>query len=93
MFFELYDEDTEGWRPAPLSEVAGPQERVLRHIVEQIVDLAWRSWSSSGAGDRSEYPRAHVVEGASRARVPLMVFLSVDVPKITLSQYDFQQEM
>ena len=28
--------------PAPLSEVAGPQERVLWHIVEQIVDF--RKW-------------------------------------------------
>ena len=26
-------------RPAPLSEVAGPQERVQRHTVEQIVDF------------------------------------------------------
>ena len=28
-----------GVRPAPLSEVAGPQERVQRHTVEQIVDI------------------------------------------------------
>ena len=28
-----------GVRPAPLSEVAGPQERVQRHTVEQIVDF------------------------------------------------------
>ena len=30
------EEDTAGLRPAPLSEVAGPQERVLRRVVEQI---------------------------------------------------------
>ena len=38
MFFELYDEDTAGWRPVPLPEVAGPQAQVLRHTVEPIVD-------------------------------------------------------
>ena len=36
VIFELYDEHTAGWQPALLSEVAGPQERVLRHIVAQI---------------------------------------------------------
>ena len=38
MFFELYDEDTAGWRPAPLPEVAGPQAQVLQRTVEPIVD-------------------------------------------------------
>ena len=38
MFFELFDEDTAGWRPAPLPEVAGPQARVLQRTVEPIVD-------------------------------------------------------
>ena len=28
-----------GVRPAPLSEVAGPQERVQRHTVEQIEEF------------------------------------------------------
>ena len=40
VFFELYEEDTAGWRPAPVSEVAGPQERVQRHTSEQIVGFA-----------------------------------------------------
>ena len=37
MFFDLYDEDTEGARPDRLFEVR-PQERDQRHTVEQIVD-------------------------------------------------------
>ena len=43
VYFTL-DDDEEmlaAWvRPAPLSEVAGPQDWVLRHVVEQIVDFA-----------------------------------------------------
>ena len=35
--FELFDEDTVGWRPAPLPEVAGPQAQVLQRTVEPIV--------------------------------------------------------
>ena len=38
MFFVLFDEDTAGWRPAPLPEVAGPQTQVLQRTVEPIVD-------------------------------------------------------
>ena len=38
MFFELFDEDTAGWRPAPLPEVAGPQAQVLQRTVKPIVD-------------------------------------------------------
>ena len=38
VFFELYDEDTAGWRPAPLPEVAGPHAQVLQRTVEPIVD-------------------------------------------------------
>ena len=38
MFFELFDEDTAGWWPAPLPEVAGPQARVLQRTVEAFVD-------------------------------------------------------
>ena len=38
MFFELFDEDIAGWRPAPLPEVAGPQARVLQRTVEPIVE-------------------------------------------------------
>ena len=38
VFFELYDEDTAGWRPAPLPEVAGPQAQVLQRTMEPIVD-------------------------------------------------------
>ena len=37
MFFDLYDEDTEGARPDRLAGVR-PQERDQRHTVEQIVD-------------------------------------------------------
>ena len=35
LFQTIDEEDTAGLRPAPLSEVAGPQERVLRRITEQ----------------------------------------------------------
>ena len=38
VFFELFDEDTAGWRPAPLPEVAGPQAQVLQRTVKPIVD-------------------------------------------------------
>ena len=38
MFFELYDEDTAGWRPPCLGEPPVPQARVLRRTVEQNVD-------------------------------------------------------
>ena len=38
VYFDLYDEDTAGWRPAPLPEVAGPQAQVLQRTVEPIVD-------------------------------------------------------
>ena len=38
VFFELFDEDTAGWRPALLPEVAGPQAQVLQCTVEPIVD-------------------------------------------------------
>ena len=40
MFFELYDEDTAGWRPPCLGEPPVPQARVQRHTVEQIIDTA-----------------------------------------------------
>ena len=39
VFFDLYDEDTEGARPDRLFEVR-PQERDQRRTVEQIVDIA-----------------------------------------------------
>ena len=39
MYFDLYDEDTEGARPDRLVGVR-PQERDQRHTVEQIVDTA-----------------------------------------------------
>ena len=39
MYFDLFDEDTEGARPDRLYEVR-PQERDQRHTVEQIVDTA-----------------------------------------------------
>ena len=38
VFFELFDEDTAGWRPAPLPEVVGPQAQVLQRTMELIVD-------------------------------------------------------
>ena len=40
VFFELYDEDTAGWRPPCLGEPPVPQARVQRHTVEQIIDTA-----------------------------------------------------
>ena len=40
MFFELFDEDTAGVRPTSLVESPGPQERVPRHTVEQMADVA-----------------------------------------------------
>ena len=40
MFFELYDEDTAGLRRTGLAEPPGPQERVPRHTVEQVADVA-----------------------------------------------------
>ena len=38
--FQLFEEEPGGKRPAPLPEVAGPQERVQRRTVEQLADLA-----------------------------------------------------
>ena len=35
---QLYKEEPSGRRPAPLLEVAGPQDRVRRHFVEQIIE-------------------------------------------------------
>ena len=39
-FFQLYDEDTAGRRPASLAEPRGPQVRVQRRVVQQIADFA-----------------------------------------------------
>ena len=36
--FELCEEEPREARPAPLPEVAGPQDRVQRHFVEQITE-------------------------------------------------------
>ena len=36
--FSVFEEETGGRRPASLAEPSGPQERVLRHTVEHIVD-------------------------------------------------------
>ena len=38
VLFELYDEDTAGWWPPCLGESPGPQERMQRHTVEQIIE-------------------------------------------------------
>ena len=38
-FFDVFDEELGGGWPPPLSEVAGPQERVQRHAVQQIEDF------------------------------------------------------
>ena len=38
--FQLYEEEPGGRGPAPLPEVAGPQERVQRRTMEQLADLA-----------------------------------------------------
>ena len=40
VFFELFDEDTARVRPTCLVEPPGPQERVPRHTVEQMADVA-----------------------------------------------------
>ena len=40
VFFELFDQDTAGVRPTSLVEPPGPQERVPRHTVEQMADVA-----------------------------------------------------
>ena len=37
-FFDVFDEELDGGRPPPLSEVAGPQARVLRRTVERIIE-------------------------------------------------------
>ena len=37
--FSLYDEEPGGVRPASLAELPGPQERVQRHTVEQLVQI------------------------------------------------------
>ena len=38
MFFELYDEDTAGSRPASLAEPLGPHERTQLRTVEQLTE-------------------------------------------------------
>ena len=38
VFYELYDEDTAGSRPPCLGEPPGPQARVQRHTVEQMIE-------------------------------------------------------
>ena len=40
VLFSLYDEEPGGRRPASLAEPPGPQERVPRHTVEQVADVA-----------------------------------------------------
>ena len=37
-FFDVFDEELGVGRPPPLPEVAGPQARVLRHTVEQMIE-------------------------------------------------------
>ena len=69
MFFDLYDEDTEGVRPDRLFEVR-PQERDQRHTVEQVVDntLVMPSLEPAGGGVQLD------------TRIPE---LAVEVPKIS----------
>ena len=38
MYFDLYDEYTEGARPDRIATLSGPHARVQRRTVEQIVD-------------------------------------------------------
>ena len=38
MFFDMYDEDIAGWRPASLAEPPGPQERVPQRTVEPMLE-------------------------------------------------------
>ena len=46
VFFEVYDEDTAGWRPPCLGEPPGPQGRIQRHTVEQISRPSCPCWTS-----------------------------------------------
>ena len=96
-------------RPAPLSEVAGLQERDQRRTAEQIEEFALVVQildvpvpQNGGALEIpavleqsivQSIPAAHVVERASRVHVPLMVFPLVDVPKISLLHYEFHEEI
>ena len=40
VLFKLFDEEPGGRRPTGLVEPPGPQERVPRHTVEQMADVA-----------------------------------------------------
>ena len=40
VLFQLYEEEPGGRRPASLAEPPGPQERVQRHTMEQLADVA-----------------------------------------------------
>ena len=40
VLFSLYEEEPGGRRPASLAEPPGPQERVQRHTMEQLADVA-----------------------------------------------------
>ena len=67
MFFELFDEDTAGWRPPPLPEVAGPQAQVLQRTVEPIVDAV---------------PPVSLLECAFSTRFMTVPEQVIEVPKI-----------
>ena len=40
VLFSLFDEEPGGKRPASLAEPPGPQERIQRHTVKQLAELA-----------------------------------------------------
>ena len=84
MYFDLYDEDTAGWRPAPLPEVAGPQALVLRRTVEpiiesfvpvQMIDVIVPQSSMGGVLDQ--------ILQCTAEMVPEEVMLVIEVPKIS----------
>ena len=93
-FFELSSDEevalAREMRPAPLSEVAGPQERSQRLTLEQIVEfvpvvqiLDVPVASTPAVPEQvnvQPLPQARAVEHVARVQVPLMAVLSLDVP-------------
>ena len=65
VFFELYDEDTAGWRPAPLLEQL-PQRGVARHLPRSTTHRWW-----------SSMPQCRLKE-CSNALLPRAVLVSME---------------
>ena len=90
-----------GVRPAPLSEVAGPQERVQRHTVEQIVDfvpvvqILDAPVSQMGASIPAvleqvivpSLPEVRFMERVARVRAPLVAVPGLAVPPTALRDH------